>query len=240
MKTISRLTLLLASGLTLTGMAQADNSFTIYGSDEVDETIPQISISDAAGSPLSNGSAMLGYLNGSWSFSQDSLTGEITWQKGSDSYKQNQLTFSQMTEIKNSFTNSLTPDPDATTWTGNVTHGGAFNLTGSSNYAGNKEIILLIESKDGSGFSLFIFKNTGTDETSIPAGTIATYPGLGGDNNIYLNFGSLTQSQNFDWYVDGLLTYGNAETGFQLVPEPATATLGLLGLAALMIRRKRP
>ena len=41
-----------------------------------------------------------------------------------------------------------------------------------------------------------------------------------------------------EWYVECILGH-NTPDGFQLIPEPATATLGLLGLAALMMRRRR-
>lgn len=221
---------LLAAGMLLTGgAATASLDLSVYNMGD-SEQIPSINLFESAGQSMQSGFALLGYMNGDWAFSQDD-TGHISWSNGGHSYAQDALTYSQIVSIKNSFTNSLSNiSPDEG---GSVTNGGAFSLSGSSDYTGTNEIVLMVFNEEQSKFSLFTFKSTnGAD--------FASYPG---HLNDYLAFDFVSKQtaieQELDWYVECVLGRGNAESGFILIPEPATATLGLMGLAALLMRRRR-
>lgn len=92
-----------------------------------------------------------------------------------------------------------------------------------------KPIVLLINNDDSPGeFSMFTFRNVDTGE-------LAKYPGVVG-NDMTFFFGSQADAitEGYEWYAIPLFN-----DNFNLVPEPATATLSLLGLATLMMRRRR-
>ena len=212
-----------AAGLMIAGAASA-TTLTVYNEDEYG-TAPITSILDASGHSLQNGSAMLGYLQDStWSF--DLVDGKIEWSKNST--PAGQLSYSQMAEIRQSFTTSLSAvSPE---YPGAITNGGQFSLSGTlASGLEGKPIVLLVNNDDSPGeFSMFTFRNVDTGE-------LAKYPGVVG-NDMTFFFGSQADAitEGYEWYAIPLFN-----DNFNLVPEPATATLSLLGLAELMMRRRR-
>lgn len=113
---------------------------------------------------------------------------------------------------------------------GAITNGGQFSLSGTlASGLEGKPIVLLVNNDDSPGeFSMFTFRNVDTGE-------LAKYPGVVG-NDMTFFFGSQADAiiEGYEWYAIPLFN-----DNFNLVPEPATATLSLLGLAALMMRRRR-
>lgn len=218
------LLLYVAASLIIGGGVASATTLTLYNEDEYGTTYIT-PIFDASGHSLENGSAMLGYLtDNTWSF--DLVGGKIEWLKSGT--PAGQLSYSQMAEIRQSFTTSLSSvSPE---YPGAIANGGKFSLSGTlASGLEGKPIVLLISNNDSPGeFSLFTFQH-------VETGALAKYPGIMGDDMLFL-FGSQEEAitQGYDWYVTPLF---NDE--FYLVPEPATATLSLLGLAALMMRRRR-
>lgn len=213
-----------AAGLILTGAASA-TTLSVYNENDYGDA-PITPIFDASGHSLENGSAMLGHLTSStWSF--DLVNGSIQWSR--DNTPVDQLTYSQMVEIRQSFASSLSSvSPE---YPGTITSNGQFSLSGTiTSGLEGKPIVLLITSADSPAeFSMVAFRN-------VTTGELALYPGVVGDDMQFF-FGSQEEAaaEGYDWYATPLL--GN---DFNLVvPEPATATLSLLGLAALMMRRRR-
>lgn len=191
---------------------------------------PVIPLYDISGQALNNGAAMLGTLEGSgWSYDVQSNL----WNDGHDSYNQNDLTFSQLAKIRTGFRSTLI-DIDSTQ-SGAISNGGLFSLSGNytiDSALSGKPIYIKVQSD--SGFSIFLVQSKDT------TGSPATWPS-DFTNNISYDFQpeSSVDLPDFPYYVTCIL--GNTYNGgFQLlVPEPATATLSLLGLAALMVRRRR-
>lgn len=213
-----------AAGLVLTGAASA-TTFSVYNENEYGDSY-NIPIFDASGHSLENGSAMLGHLtSNTWSF--DLANGKIQWSR--DNTPVDQLTYSQMTEIRQSFAGGLSAvSPE---YPGTITNNGQFSLSGTvASGLEGKPIVLLITNDDSPAeFSLFAFRN-------VTTGELALYPGVIGDDMQFF-FGSQEEAnvQGYDWYATPLL----GDDFNLVVPEPATATLSLLGLAALMMRRRR-
>lgn len=213
-----------AAGLILTGAASA-TTLSVYNVDAYGDA-PITPIFDASGHSLSNGAALLGHLTSStWSF--DLVNGNIQWSKNNTPV--DQLTYSQMVEIRQSFASSLSSvSPDEN---GSIINNGQFTLSGTiTSGLEGKPIVLLITNKDSPAeFSLFTFRN-------VETGELALYPGVVGDDMQFF-FGSQEEAaaEGFDWYATPIL----GDDFNLVVPEPATATLSLLGLAALMMRRRR-
>lgn len=219
------LLLYVAASLIIGGGVASATTLTVYNEDDYG-TSYIMPIFDASGHVLENGSAMLGYLtDNTWSF--DLVGGKIEWSKSGT--PAGQLSYSQMAEIRQSFTTSLSSvSPE---YPGAITNGGQFSLSGTlASGLEGKPIVLLISNDDSPGeFSLFTFQH-------VETGVLAKYPGIMGDDMSFF-FGSQQEAmaQGYDWYVTPIFN-----DDFQLViPEPATATLSLLGLAALMMRRRR-
>ena len=213
-----------AAGLVLTGAASA-TTLSVYIENDYGDA-PGTPIFDASGHSRENGSAMLGHLTSStWSF--DLVNGNIQWSR--DNTPVDQLSYSQMVEIRQSFASSLSDvSPE---YPGAITNNGQFSLSGTvASGLEGKPIVLLITNGDSSAeFSLFAFRN-------VTTGELALYPGVVGDD-MQLFFGSQEEAaaEGYDWYITPLL----GDDFNLVVPEPATATLSLLGLAALMMRRRR-
>lgn len=213
-----------AAGLMLTGAASA-TTLSVYNENEYGDSY-NTPIFDASGHSLANGSAMLGHLASStWSF--DLTDGNIQWSR--DNTPVDRLTYSQMVEIRQSFASSLSAvSPE---YPGTITNGGQFSLSGTlASGLEGKPIVLLINNDDSPAeFSLFAFRN-------VTTGELAMYPGVVGDDMQFF-FGSQEETavQGYDWYATPLL----GDDFNLVVPEPATATLSLFGLAALMMRRRR-
>lgn len=192
---------------------------------EGNPTIPFYNIS---GQSLDNGAAMLGTLEGSnWSYN----TSSNLWYDGNTSYQQNELSFSQLVSIKNGFRNTLTE----TGGSGSINNGGLFSLSGEytlDSALDGKPMYVKIESD--SGFAIFLIQSK--DPSGSPATYPSTIPGMDPTYDFQLETAA---DKDFPYYVTCILGK-DYNGGFQLlVPEPATATLSLLGLAALMMRRKR-
>lgn len=191
---------------------------------------PLIPLYDTSGQALNNGAAMLGTLEGSgWTYDVQSNL----WNDGQKSYAQKDLTFSQLVSIQTGFRSTLTSiDSDQS---GTISNGGQFSLSGNytiDSALSGKPIYVKVQSD--SGFSIFLV------QSKDPTGSPATWPS-DFTNEIFYDFQleSSVEMPDFPYYVTCILgdTYNN---GFQLlVPEPATATLSLLGMAALMVRRRR-
>lgn len=217
--------LYVASSLIIGGGVASATTLTVYNEDDYGNSYIT-PIFDASGHSLENGSAMLGYLtDNTWSF--DLVGGKIEWSKNGT--PAGQLSYSQMAEIRQSFTTSLSSVSQE--YPGTTTNGGQFSLSGTlASGLEGKPIVLMISNNDSPGeFSLFAFQN-------VETGELAKYPGVVGDDMMFF-FGSQEEAstQGYDWYVAPLFN-----NDFHLViPEPATATLSLLGLAALMMRRRR-
>lgn len=213
-----------AAGLVLTGAASA-TTLSVYNENDYGDALVT-PIFDASGHSLENGSTMLGHLTSStWSF--DLVNGNIQWSR--DNTPVDQLSYSQMVEIRQSFASSLSDvSPE---YPGAITNNGQFSLSGTvASGLEGKPIVLLITNDDSSAeFSLFAFRK-------VTTGELALYPGVVGDD-MQLFFGSQEEAatEGYDWYITPLL----GDDFNLVVPEPATATLSLLGLAALMMRRRR-
>lgn len=213
-----------AAGLILTGAASA-TTLSVYNVDAYGDA-PITPIFDASGHSLENGAALLGHLTSStWSF--DLVNGNIQWSR--DNTPVDQLTYSQMVEIRQSFASSLSSvSPDEK---GSIINNGQFTLSGTiTSGLEGKPIVLLITSADSPAeFSMVAFRN-------VTTGELALYPGVVGDDMQFF-FGSREEAaaEDYDWYATPLL----GDDFNLVVPEPATATLSLLGLAALMMRRRR-
>lgn len=213
-----------AAGLILTGAASA-TTLSVYNVDAYGDA-PITPIFDASGHSLENGAALLGHLTSStWSF--DLVNGNIQWSRNNTPV--DQLTYSQMVEIRQSFASSLSSvSPDEK---GSIINNGQFSLSGTiTSGLEGKPIVLLITSADSPAeFSMVAFRN-------VTTGELALYPGVVGDDMQFF-FGSREEAaaEDYDWYATPLL----GDDFNLVVPEPATATLSLLGLAALMMRRRR-
>lgn len=107
-------------------------------------------------------------------------------------------------------------------FTGSYTLDGAFfqkqlMTVGSINFSGDFTTLI-----DGSGLDLSGFENAGLE-----------YAGVIGDVS------ELQDNQYALLWQNNAVSLVARDDSFQLVPEPATAALGLLGLAALACRRRR-
>lgn len=195
---------------------------------DADRENPTIPFYHISGQPLDNGAAMLGTLEGSgWSYD----TSSNLWYDGNRSYQQNDLSFSQLASIQNGFRNTLTETGNS----GSISNGGLFSLSGEytlDSALDGKPMYVKIESD--SGFAIFLIQSK--DPIGAPATYPSTIPGMEPAYDFQLEAAA---DQDFPYYVTCILGK-DYNDGFQLlVPEPATATLSLLGLAALMMRRKR-
>ncbi|MEE0764471.1 PEP-CTERM sorting domain-containing protein [Akkermansia sp.] len=193
------------------------------------------SIADTLGIPLSSGCAMLGTLT-NWNYNFN----DAKWANGGNEYDQGNLSYSQIVDIRNNFVSTLNISPSDN---GSITNGGLFSLSGSYQQpAGltleNTPLYLMVGNGStidvSTEIAVFVFRKT-------EDGNLATYPSdpdFPGSN--YLDFLSRDKAVALksEWYAECILGH-NTPDGFQLIPEPATATLGLLGLAALMMRRRR-
>lgn len=159
---------------------------------------------------------------------------------GGNEYDQGNLSYSQIVDIRNNFVSTLNISPSDN---GSITNGGLFSLSGSYQQPTglaleNTPLYLMVGNGStidvSTEIAVFVFRKT-------EDGNLATYPSdpdFPGSN--YLDFLSRDKAVALEseWYVECILGH-NTPDGFQLIPEPATATLGLLGLAALMMRRRR-
>lgn len=189
-------------------------------------------LTNSQGQSLNGGTATLGVFNSnSWSYNMETQE----WNFQDRNIAQDQLKYSDLVSMQTNFTNTLNQ-------TGTVTNG-SFNIEGG-NYQfsapAESPVFLMVTGQDGET-AVFVFRS------------------VSGENNPVLNYGSLdvsgsaplldlwltskekAQTSDLDYYAECILGNVDLENGTVqlLVPEPATATLGLLGLAALMMRRRR-
>lgn len=205
------------------GTALADN-FTISN---------DYSLINSLGQSLNGGKAILGAFNSdTWSYDMESSK----WMFEGESYRQDQLTYSQLVNMQNSFTNTLTSIPKYQD--GTVTNG-SFDLTGAYETPSTltTPVYLMVTGETGE-LAVFVFKKIADD-------SVLTYSDVDFSTSHLFDLGLTTQDRatelGYSYYMDCIL--GNVDRDLRtiqlLVPEPATATLGLLGLAALMTRRRR-
>lgn len=208
------------------GTALADNFIISNG----------YSLINSLGQSLNGGKAILGAFNsGTWSYNM----GNSEWMFDGTPYSQDQLTYSQLVNMQNNFTSTLAPESipeeqDGTVTDGTFTLNGVYKTPPSSL---TTPVYLMVTGETGE-LAVFVFKNIDDD-------SVLTYSGvdLFGSNpfDLYLTTKDQATQLGHSYYMDCIL--GNENTVDRtiqlLVPEPATATLGLLGLAALMTRRRR-
>lgn len=214
------------------GTAFADD-FWITNNDP--EVAPgSFSLIDSLGSPLSGGTAVLGaFNNNTWSYNGGN------WYFESTPYNPDQFTYSDLVSMRDNFTSTLSGiDPDQN---GSVSDG-RFNLSGQfqQNYPnlalGDNAVTLMVNGSSGE-LAVFVFKSVENDAllTYNQVDYTTTNP-----IDLALFDKNAAQANEYGYYIDCILgTFDPAAGAFQLVPEPATATLSLLGLAALMVRRRR-
>ncbi len=211
----------LSGGTTLADLLIADNSEP-----------PSYSLINSLGQSLNEGKAILGAFNSdSWSYEKSQ------WKFEGKSYNQDELTYSQLVDMQNSFTSTLAPESISEEQDGTVTNG-TFTLNGIYKTPPSSlttPVYLMVTGKTGE-LAVFVFRSVTND-------SVLTYENLNLSNLSPLDLCLLpkTEASAGGYYMDCIL--GNVDRDLStiqlLVPEPATATLGLLGLAALMTRRRR-
>lgn len=169
------------------------------------------SLINSLGEPLNAGNAILGtFSSGTWSY--DVTTSR--WNFQGNSYAQDQLKYSDLMSMQNNFTSALTNIPEEQN--GGVADG-RFNLSGDYSSSLTSPVYLMVTGQDGET-ALFVFKDVSSDSL--------------------LNYDITNE---LDYYTECILGNINLQNNTiqLLIPEPATATMSLLGLTALMVRRKR-
>lgn len=191
------------------------------------------SLTNSLGQSLNGGTAILGAFNSdTWSYD----IGTNEWSFEGKSYTQDQLKYSDLVNMQTNFTSTLNQ-------TGAVTNG-SFNIEGgvyqSVPNSASSPVYLMVTGQTGET-AIFVFRSASND----PLGTdpLLTYSDLNLSGpelfNLWLASKDLVEAP--DYYAECILGNINPENGTVqlLIPEPATATLSLLGLAALMVRRRR-
>lgn len=190
---------------------------------------PAYSLTNSLGQPLDKGMAMLGAFNSStWSYDMENHK----WNFGSDSYTQDQLKYSDLVAMQNNFNNTLTNIPEEQN--GTISTGGSFNLSGQYSSTSSTSPAYLMVTGDTGELAIFVFKST-TDDS------VLNYSDITSSMADSLELWLVNKASGSDYYAECILGNVNLERNSiqLLVPEPATATLSLLGLAALMMRRRR-
>ncbi|WP_297667678.1 PEP-CTERM sorting domain-containing protein [uncultured Akkermansia sp.] len=208
------------------GIALAD-SFNISNDDP-----SAYSLTNSLGNPLNAGNAVLGAFNrNTWSYDVTSRQ----WNFQGNSYAQDQLKYSDLMSMQNNFTSTLTNIPEEQN--GSVTDG-SFNLSGDySSYTPTSPVYLMVTGQDGET-AFFVFKNASSD-------SLLNYDNIKISGNEPFDLWLTTKEQalinDLDYYTECILGNINLENNTiqLLIPEPATTSMSLLGLAALMVRRKR-
>lgn len=195
---------------------------------------PSYSLINSLGQSLNEGKAILGaFKSDSWSYNMESSQ----WMFEGKSYHQDQLTYSQLVNMQNNFTSTLAPTSIPPEENGTVTDG-SFVLSGAYQTPPSSlttPVYLMVTGKTGE-LAVFVFKSMADD-------SVLTYNNLDLPSDTWFDLWLTTKEQAGEnsYYMDCIL--GNEDTVNStiqlLIPEPATATLGLLGLAALMTRRRR-
>ncbi|MCD8273332.1 PEP-CTERM sorting domain-containing protein [Akkermansia sp.] len=208
------------------GIALAD-SFNISNDDP-----SAYSLVNSLGEPLNAGNAILGaFSSNTWSY--DVTTSR--WNFQGNSYAQDQLKYSDLMSMQNNFTGTLTNIPEEQN--GGVTNG-SFNLSGDySSPSLASPVYLMVTGQDGET-AFFVFKNVSSD-------SLLNYDNINISGaepfDLWLTTKEQALTNDLDYYAECIL--GNIKlennTIQLLIPEPATAAMSLLGLAALMVRRKR-
>lgn len=217
-----------AFGALLSGGIASADSFNVSNNDP-----NAYSLANSFGQTLNGGSAILGAFNSNtWSYNM--VTNK--WNFEGRSYTQDQLTYSDLVGMRNSFTSTLDQ-------TGTVTNG-TFSIEGgnyqTSSPSSDSPVYLMVTGEDG-GLAVFVFRSK-LDDPSLED-PLLTYNdvSLSGTEILNLWLAAKDPVSTPDYYAECIL--GNVNLGNNtvqlLIPEPATATLSLLGLAALMVRRRR-
>lgn len=211
-------------GFLLNSLPQAMAAEKVHMS--ISNSDDSVILYDTSGTMLNSGSAMLGTLAGAWSYDSQG------WFDGSKYYTQEELSYSQLASISNSFATATLTNmaPESN---GSISEGGMFSLSGNyetgSSFDGKS---MYIKIASDSGFSIFLLQSAKDTPLLFPSTRV--------EDLVYDWQTEAAADLEFPYYVTCILGGHRADGGFQLlVPEPATATLGLLGLAALMMRRRR-
>lgn len=173
------------------------------------------SLINSLGEPLNAGNAILGtFSSGTWSY--DVTTSR--WNFQGNSYAQDQLKYSDLMSMQNNFTSALTNIPEEQN--GGVADG-RFNLSGDYSSSLTSPVYLMVTGQDG-------------DYDNIDISGTETF-------DLWLTTKEQALTNELDYYTECILGNINLQNNTiqLLIPEPATATMSLLGLTALMVRRKR-
>ena len=189
------------------------------------------SLINSLGEPLNEGNAILGtFSSGTWSY--DVTTSR--WNFQGNSYAQDQLKYSDLMSMQNNFTSALTNIPEEQN--GGVADG-RFNLSGDYSSSLTSSVYLMVTGQDGET-ALFVFKDVSSDSLlnydNIDISGTETF-------DLWLTTKEQALTNELDYYTECILGNINLQNNTiqLLIPEPATATMSLLGLTALMVRRKR-
>ena len=178
------------------------------------------SLINSLGEPLNAGNAILG-TSSRWNFQ-------------GNSYAQDQLKYSDLMSMQNNFTSALTNIPEEQN--GGVADG-RFNLSGDYSSSLTSPVYLMVTGQDGET-ALFVFKDVSSDSLlnydNIDISGTETF-------DLWLTTKEQALTNELDYYTECILGNINLQNNTiqLLIPEPATATMSLLGLTALMVRRKR-
>ena len=186
------------------------------------------SLINSLGEPLNAGNAILGtFSSGTWSY--DVTTSR--WNFQGNSYAQDQLKYSDLMSMQNNFTSALTNIPEEQN--GGVADG-RFNLSGDYSSSLTSPVYLMVTGQDGET-ALFVFKDVSSDSLlnydNIDISGTETF-------DLWLTTKEQALTNELDYYTECILGNINLQNNTiqLLIPEPATATMSLLGLTALMVR----
>ena len=156
------------------------------------------------------------------------------WNFQGNSYAQDQLKYSDLMSMQNNFTSALTNIPEEQN---GVVADGRFNLSGDYSSSLTSPVYLMVTGQDGET-ALFVFKDVSSDSLlnydNIDISGTETF-------DLWLTTKEQALTNELDYYTECILGNINLQNNTiqLLIPEPATATMSLLGLTALMVRRKR-
>lgn len=187
------------------------------------------SLTNSLGQLLDGGTAILGAFNSStWSYSMETSKWSF------EGTQKDQLTYSDLVSMQTSFTNALNQ-------TGEVAQG-SFNISGGTYQSPpspeSSPVCLMVTGENGET-AIFVFRSV------IEGNPVLNYSDVDiqGQNlfDLWLASKENALASELPYYAECILGNINPtnNTVQLLVPEPATATLGLLGLAALIVRRRR-
>lgn len=176
-----------------------------------------------------------------------SVTGGKLWENSITSTWSNQSVADEMNQTLGTSIDLTSVSSCVATGAGSSTSSLTFNFTGngSVNVGDSMVFYFLVSSGANGGGSYTNFSCSGLDNISIQW---AAYNGDGYQNSAtgtgiaeasLIKVTGEVSTENSVVFSSTVAKNGWAMGAYAVVPEPATATLSLLGLAALMVRRRR-